>query len=175
MLGATAADAWARRQRIPPSRAGLEPALLAIGLGSRYRSTTLANSSFPEWSRRDEAARQSALALAERVQSRRRALEAIFAECGVREAYLFGSVARGEARATSDVDIAVAGCPPDALYRLGSKLERVIGVTLDLVDLDIAPAEFAGPIRALGQRLYPPVPATGLERASAGLEDHDEG
>lgn len=111
---------------------------------------------YTAWSRRAEAARQAGLALTHRVQSRRHALESIFAEHRVGEAYLFGSVARGEGRHGSDIDIAVAGCPPTVFYRLAARLERSLDLPLDLVDLDRAPADFAQPIRQHGVRLYPP-------------------
>jgi len=110
-------------------------------------------SEYPEWSRRSEAARRAGLLLTERVRDQRHALELIFAESGVGEAYLFGSVAHGQGRPGSDVDIAVAGCPPAKFYQLAARLERALALPLDLVDLDMAPSDFAGPIRQHGLRL----------------------
>jgi predicted nucleotidyltransferase len=130
-----------------------------------------ASSDYPEWSRRAEAAHRASVALTERVQSRRHALELIFAEHGVREAYLFGSVARGEGRPGSDVDIAVAGCPSASFYRLAAKLERALALPLDLVDLDGAPADFAEPIRHAGLRLYPIPPAQPANRSPEGRDE----
>lgn len=129
-----------------------------------------ASADYPEWSRRAEVAHRAGLALAERVQSQRHALALIFDEHGVLEAYLFGSVARGEARPGSDVDIAVAGCPPAMFYQLAAKLERTLALPLDLINLDVAPRDFAEPIRALGQRLYPLAAAS-----SRAVEGHDPG
>jgi predicted nucleotidyltransferase len=60
----------------------------------------------------------------------------------VRLAYLFGSVAAGTARDTSDVDIAVLlapGADPETLDRLIAALESVSARTVDLVDLAAAP------------------------------------
>lgn len=66
---------------------------------------------------------------------------------GIVTAYLFGSVARGEAGAASDVDVAVltgAGPPPGlaGLYlRLQGELERRLGVPVQVTVLDRAPVD----------------------------------
>lgn len=60
----------------------------------------------------------------------------------MRLAYLFGSLARGEARSKSDADIAVlfAGSPaPESLDRLVADLEAASGRGVDLVVLNDAP------------------------------------
>ena len=60
----------------------------------------------------------------------------------VRLAYLFGSVARGEARRSSDLDVGVVLSPipaPEQLARLVSDLEAVAGRRVDLVVLNEAP------------------------------------
>jgi predicted nucleotidyltransferase len=156
----------------------LEPSSLGAGPGWRFSPIRAilppmaASSDYPEWSRRADAARRAGLALTERVQSQRHDLELIFIEHGVREAYLFGSVARGEGRPGSDVDIAVAGCPPAVFYRLAARLERALALPLDLVDLDMAPADFAAPIRQSGLRLYPPAAAA---PSNPEVEGHDKG
>lgn len=61
-------------------------------------------------------------------------------------AYLFGSHARGCARADSDVDLAVLLRPRDASadplgLQLGGELERAIGCGVDLVVLNSAPPD----------------------------------
>lgn len=68
---------------------------------------------------------------------------------GVAAAWLFGSVARGTARAGSDVDVAILTDDPsvrglDAL-RLGleGEIERALGIPTQLVVLDRAPADLA--------------------------------
>lgn len=55
---------------------------------------------------------------------------------GAREVYLFGSAARGEMRAESDVDLAVTGLPPEAFFQALGLAEDALGRPLDLVDLD---------------------------------------
>jgi predicted nucleotidyltransferase len=66
---------------------------------------------------------------------------------GVVAIYLFGSVARGTARASRDVDVGVLYevTPPATLEGLGfdlaAKLEPAIGRTVDLVVLNRAPAD----------------------------------
>lgn len=55
---------------------------------------------------------------------------------GAREVYLFGSAAKGTRREGSDVDLAVEGLPPEAFFPAMAKAARILGVPLDLVDLD---------------------------------------
>ena len=60
----------------------------------------------------------------------------------VRLAYLFGSVAAGSARPSSDLDVAVLltpGAGQAVLDRLIDALERASGRTVDLVELSLAP------------------------------------
>ena len=62
-------------------------------------------------------------------------------------AYLFGSVARGEARQDSDVDIGLLyQTPPDATlegqpFLLAAELESLLGRPVDLVVMNTAPAD----------------------------------
>ena len=60
---------------------------------------------------------------------------------GLAAVYLFGSYARGEANADSDVDLLVdvSGTGIDTLLKLGglyNDLEEALGVSIDLVTLD---------------------------------------
>ncbi len=61
--------------------------------------------------------------------------EALRGHAGVRLAVLFGSQARGDAGAASDVDIAVRA-PGLDLLSIRADLERALGLTVDVVDLD---------------------------------------
>jgi len=71
----------------------------------------------------------------------------------VRLVYVFGSVAAGQARPASDLDVAVlfVGDPlPATLDRLTEELEEATGRTVDLVDLAQAPPLLAHRIVATG-------------------------
>ena len=56
---------------------------------------------------------------------------------GVREVYLFGSAAKGAINEGSDVDMAVSGLPPREFFRAMGEASRILGRSLDLVDLDM--------------------------------------
>lgn len=71
----------------------------------------------------------------------------------VRLAYVFGSVATGRARPTSDLDVAIlfAGEPsPVALDRLTEDLEEAAGRPVDLIDLAQAPPLLAHQVVSTG-------------------------
>ncbi len=55
---------------------------------------------------------------------------------GAKEVCVFGSAAHGILRENSDVDIAVAGLPPEVFFRAMAKASRALGRPVDLVDLD---------------------------------------
>ena len=57
---------------------------------------------------------------------------------GAREVYVFGSVASGTTREDSDVDLAVAGLPPERFFATLAKLANLFDRSVDLVDLDEA-------------------------------------
>ena len=57
-------------------------------------------------------------------------------EAGAREVYVFGSGAEGELRTGSDVDMAVAGLPPRAFFQAMGRASDILGLPVDLVDLD---------------------------------------
>lgn len=83
---------------------------------------------------------------------------------GVVCAYLFGSAARGTARATSDVDLAVLleHDPPATLagsgLRLGGELEQHLGRPVDLVLLNRAPVDLVHRVLRDGIIVFDPRP-----------------
>lgn len=97
-----------------------------------------------------------------------RALRAHFAESPGNAAavYLFGSVARDEARATSDVDVAVLlhGDPADGLAGLAlpleGALERRLGQRVQLVVLNHAPADLVHRVLRDGVLVHDGDPST---------------
>lgn len=58
---------------------------------------------------------------------------------GAREVYLFGSAATGMLRDDSDVDLAIAGLPPEKYFSAFSEVQRLLDRPLDLIDLDCPP------------------------------------
>lgn len=61
---------------------------------------------------------------------------ALLKDAGAREVYVFGSVAAGRAGEGSDVDLAVAGLPPERFFPVMARLADLFDRTVDLVDLD---------------------------------------
>jgi predicted nucleotidyltransferase len=77
--------------------------------------------------------------LGRRVRQRRAALVSTAARHGATNVRVFGSVARGEDRPNSDVDLLVDLAPGTGLVALGTlarELEEALGVPLDVVPSD---------------------------------------
>lgn len=55
---------------------------------------------------------------------------------GCREVYLFGSLVEGRLKSSSDIDLAVKGCPPGKFFYLQGKLLLALSRPADLVSLD---------------------------------------
>ena len=70
-------------------------------------------------------------------------LVGILREYGARRVFLFGSMARGDARPGSDVDLACEGLPPGRFFEAWGKLLLFTEREVDLVDL----SEVKGPLR----------------------------
>ena len=65
----------------------------------------------------------------------RRAVE-ILKRAGCTDIFLFGSLATGEARDKSDIDLAIRGCPKGEFFHLLGLLLLEIDYSVDLVNLD---------------------------------------
>lgn len=61
---------------------------------------------------------------------------AVLKSFGAQEVYLFGSMATGNSTGYSDVDFAVSGMPPQVFFKAMGAAGEVLGLPLDLVDLD---------------------------------------
>ena len=72
---------------------------------------------------------------AEIAQIVRKAADVLKAE-GAKEVFVFGSAANGSLRPDSDIDLAVAGLPPERFYRAMGKAADALGRSVDLIDLD---------------------------------------
>jgi predicted nucleotidyltransferase len=94
----------------------------------------------------DERARRLRARLPEAV----RILRAVH---GARDVVLFGSLARGDATADSDVDLAVGGLPAPNYFRALADLMAVFCGPVDLVRLEEAVSSLRDRIEAEGQRL----------------------
>ena len=72
------------------------------------------------------------------LRARRREILALAARHGGREVYVFGSVARGDARPDSDVDLLVA-FEPGTSWIERSELREALSTLLDGRDVDVVP------------------------------------
>lgn len=72
---------------------------------------------------------------------------------GAREVHLFGSLAEGRFRRTSDIDLAVRGMTPQAISRASSELTRLAARTVEVIPLEDVPPGLAHRIEELGRRL----------------------
>jgi predicted nucleotidyltransferase len=60
----------------------------------------------------------------------------IIKDFGGKEAYLFGSVARGDNTDISDIDVGVKGVPKNSFFKLCGKIMMELNRKVDIVDLD---------------------------------------
>ncbi|TEU11239.1 MAG: nucleotidyltransferase domain-containing protein [Anaerolineales bacterium] len=65
----------------------------------------------------------------------RRAVE-ILKGAGCTDVFLFGSLATGEVKGQSDIDLAVRGCPKGKFFHLLGRLLLELDYPVDLVNLD---------------------------------------
>jgi uncharacterized protein len=91
--------------------------------------------------------------------------------------YLFGSRARGDARADSDLDLAMLGArplSPEILAETRETLEAKLGCDVDLVDLATASTMLAREILTDGRRLAAPDPVNADLFEVRTLRDYDD-
>jgi predicted nucleotidyltransferase len=60
----------------------------------------------------------------------------ILREAGCTDVFLFGSLAAGEIRDNSDIDLAVRGCPKGQFFHILGRLLLELDYPVDLVNLD---------------------------------------
>jgi uncharacterized protein len=117
----SAYESGRRQPAIPTLAALLDATGYELMLGLRRRPRRMSKLSGP---------------VGRRVRSRRHELVAAAAARGVRNLRVFGSVARGEDRPDSDVDL-LADLPPGlglfGLGRVQEELEAILGTRVDLV------------------------------------------
>jgi predicted nucleotidyltransferase len=102
--------------------------------------------------RREIAAReQRASALRQRVQE---AASRLTGEYGARCVWLFGSLAWGDLHEESDVDVLVEGLPAERWEAAAAFLEEAVGVPVDLIRSEEAPASLVERVRCSGRRLH---------------------
>jgi predicted nucleotidyltransferase len=102
-----------------------------------------------EQKRADAAAALRAREIAERLARH------LHDEYGVRRVVLVGSLARGEFRVGSDIDLAALGIPDKAFFRAGADLEAAAGgLHVDLVPIESANAAFLADLARDGVVLY---------------------
>ena len=70
---------------------------------------------------------------------------------GVRKVVLFGSLARGDGRPDSDIDLAVEGLPPELTFRAMARAADIAGRHVDLVPLETARPEVLAIIEREGE------------------------
>ena len=81
------------------------------------------------------------------------ARELLCARLGAGQVWVFGSLARGDARETSDVDLAVEGLAPERYFSALADLMALFGGPVDLVRIEEASPSLTQRIRDEGQAL----------------------
>ena len=74
---------------------------------------------------------------------------------GITRVVVFGSVARADVNARSDIDIAVLGLAPAAYFTALAALANVTSFDIDLIPLEEASPEILRSIEAEGRQVWP--------------------
>jgi len=75
---------------------------------------------------------------------------AILKQLGAERVYLFGSAATGTLNEGSDIDLAVEGLQPALFFGAMTRVGKVLGRSLDLIDLD-EPSSFTRYLKEEGK------------------------
>lgn len=129
---------------------------MAARVGERYsRGMSVTVREVAESLRRREAERRErAERRAERIRGRLdRAKGVLESEYGARRVTLFGSFATGAVNESSDVDLAVEGLDRARYFDALADVTHALGVAVDLVRLEDAPASLRERIEAEGRPL----------------------
>jgi uncharacterized protein len=102
---------------------------------------------------RARARTERAKARAARLTARLPAARAALDRAGAKEVWLFGSLATGAVRETSDVDLAASGLPPEHFFDALAELMELFVAPVDLVRLEDAPDSLRRRILEEGRRL----------------------
>lgn len=103
--------------------------------------------------RRAAAAATRALVRAQVLSAKLSRANEILVQQGAKRTWVFGSIARGDASDTSDVDLAVEGLPTAAYFTVLAELMHHFGVRVDLVRLEEAGASLRACVLDEGRRL----------------------
>lgn len=106
------------------------------------------------WRRAKAEQRSRAEARADAMRARLPAAKQLLADrYGVRRVVLFGSLARGDSTASSDVDLAVEGIDSAGYFRAIADLMGLFEAPVDLVEIERAPASLLARLELEGIEL----------------------
>jgi predicted nucleotidyltransferase len=103
------------------------------------------------WRAEEDAARQRR---AQALREAERAAQLLAERYGVEKVALFGSLAWGRFRTTSDIDLAAEGLAPERFIRAAAELDREISVPVDLKLLSDCPPALRRRIAEEGKVLF---------------------
>lgn len=107
------------------------------------------------WSRRWAEENERARAAKDLAQAALPSLVTLLADrFGATAVVLIGSLARGEFREDSDIDLVVAGLDPTCFWRAGAALESTANRPVDLIPWEAASEELKHVVVAEGRLLY---------------------
>jgi predicted nucleotidyltransferase len=71
-------------------------------------------------------------------------------DAGCKEIFLFGSLVTGKIHDNTDIDIGIAGLPPQKFFRVYANLDKELSNRVDLVDFDLN-KDFFSLLNSLGE------------------------